>query len=51
MMGGVNGAPDYIQTMKLGYLTPAANGGKVSATVTDSTKQVRAIMSSGRCEY
>ncbi|GEM12438.1 hypothetical protein Rt10032_c21g6455 [Rhodotorula toruloides] len=39
MMGGVNGAPDYIRTMDLGYLTPAANGGKVGATVTDSTKQ------------
>ncbi|BGP00488.1 hypothetical protein NBRC10513v2_006292 [Rhodotorula toruloides] len=42
MMGGVNGAPDYIQTMNLGYLTPSANGGKVGATVTDSTKQMRA---------
>ncbi|TNY17917.1 general substrate transporter [Rhodotorula diobovata] len=40
MMGGVNGAPDYIDTMGLGFLTPPTSpGGKVTATVTQSTKQ------------
>ncbi|GAA6010909.1 hypothetical protein JCM10207_003985 [Rhodosporidiobolus poonsookiae] len=40
MMGGVNQAPDYVLTMGLGYITPASTpGGKVSVTVTESTKQ------------
>ncbi|GAA5879388.1 hypothetical protein JCM8547_004023, partial [Rhodosporidiobolus lusitaniae] len=39
MMGGVNGAPDYIETMGLGFVTPSTSGGKVSATVTNPTKQ------------
>ncbi|GAA5986175.1 hypothetical protein JCM10908_006443 [Rhodotorula pacifica] len=39
MMGGVNGAPDYVSTMGLGYVTPGVNGGKAAATVTQSTKQ------------
>lgn len=47
MMGGVNGAPDYIDTMGLGFLTPPTSpGGKVTATVTQSTKQVRLDLAS-----
>ncbi|KAL8291519.1 hypothetical protein RQP46_002497 [Phenoliferia psychrophenolica] len=38
MMGGVNQAPDYINTMGLGYMVTGA-GGKVTAVVTNSTKQ------------
>lgn len=40
MMGGVNGALDYVTTMGLGYVTPGVNGAKPTATVTQSTKQV-----------
>ena len=40
MMGGVNGALDYVTTMGLGYVTPGVDGAKPTATVTQSTKQV-----------
>ncbi|GAA5954950.1 hypothetical protein JCM8115_005577 [Rhodotorula mucilaginosa] len=39
MMGGVNGALDYVTTMGLGYVTPGVDGAKPTATVTQSTKQ------------
>ncbi|POY72735.1 hypothetical protein BMF94_4142 [Rhodotorula taiwanensis] len=39
MMGGVNGAPDYVKTMEIGYISYTGNGGKSSAVVTDATKQ------------
>lgn len=40
MMGGVNQAPDYVQTMGLGTVTYDAVSGEASAVVTQSTKQV-----------
>jgi hypothetical protein len=39
MMGGVNQAPDYVNTMGLGF-TETQDDGTVVATVTRSTKQV-----------
>lgn len=39
MMSGVNGAPDYVTTMKLGHTAVAGNG-NVTAVVTNATKQV-----------
>lgn len=38
MMSGVNGAPDYVTTMKLGHTAVAGNG-NVTAVVTNATKQ------------
>lgn len=48
MMGGVNGALDYVTTMGLGYVTPGVDGAKPTATVTQSTKQVSCRNSSQR---
>ena len=42
MMGGVNQAPNYVKTMKLGFTSTMADG-TVTSTVTQSTKQVNTI--------
>lgn len=39
MMGGVNVAPDYVETMKLGYSTYEGPSEGYVVTVTDATKQ------------
>ena len=49
MMGGVNGALDYVTTMGLGYVTPGVDGGKPTATVTQSTKQVSRFLGNASC--